>query len=528
MSVFDEIENYLGPYKISIAGILAEDESSTFPTEAQTLIDQLNILENFIPDTFMGKMGSVEDTLQMGRAISRRNLTSAIAIGQTLLGSLPVWIGGNEEQKKDLAKNLRAGWLNCLALTEEEHGSDLSSSEVAVSDTGLIGKKWCINNATRGRQLSVLAKNKNNDLLNVHFLQKDKKYEGDFSNIPKIKTHGIRGADISGIIFKDFKQENSLLGKDGHGLEIVFKTLQISRLLCGSFTLGAVDTVLRRTLEFSETRILYGKSILEIPTVRSKIVDAYKKLLLIEAYALSASRFVTFIPEQMSVYSAISKFLVSEMGDEIIHPCTEILGARYYIRENEIGIVQKMERDHRVVSLFDGSSAVNLSVIMGQLKRLASQDQTGEISPDPSIVFNLKHKAPKFSGDEKLRLTNRGNDYIWKCIFSFTFSGKADFEAELEKLKQEKLKLNSDVLNLSDDQVQSHEMAALARAYSELTMKANYLLFWYFNHSSFAPEMGSETFLGRVLGEEELDLNVPLKQLHDSKLFSHLDQKIND
>src|SRR5690606_4863668 len=106
MSLFEEIENYLGPYKISIAQILNEDEASTFPSEAQTLIEQLNILENFIPPAFMGKMGSIEDTLQMGRAISRRNLTSAIAIGQTLLGSLPVWIAGNDEQKKDLAQNL--------------------------------------------------------------------------------------------------------------------------------------------------------------------------------------------------------------------------------------------------------------------------------------------------------------------------------------------------------------------------------------------------------------------------------------
>lgn len=530
MSTYTQLEKLLGPLKASVPTILDEDESSTFPSEAELLLKEFRVLDYLIPHAQGGKMESLETVLAVGRSISRRNLSAAIAIGQTLLGSLPIWLAGSGDQKSELVAQLKKGKLGCLALTEEEHGSDLSSTEVSNTTEGeLTGKKWCINNATRGEMMSVLSKNVQTGLVNIIFIQKNKPHRGKFANTPKLRTHGIRGADISGIVFENFQQTGSLVGKEGQGLEIVFKTLQISRLLCAAFTLGAVDTVLRRTLEFSEARILYGKSILEIPAIRSKLTEAYKKVLLIESFTLVAGRLVTFLPEQMSVYSAVSKYYVSELGDEVIKSCSEVMGARYYIRENQFGIIQKMERDHRVVSLFDGSSAVNLNVIAGQLKRLAMQEQQEAPELDPALVFDLLRAAPYFSGDEKLKLTNRGNDYIWKCVHQNLNSGTDEFDRLLSELKIQKSELNAEIQNVPTEEVSGPQMTDLARRYCALTLKANYLLFWLFNQKSFELSgLKKEDNLSSVLGSKELDLLLPLQQMQEKKLFSHFSQVIND
>jgi len=486
------------PLKTMTPDILQDDEASAFPREVQGLLDE-GILDGFIPNHLEGNMGSIQDTLHLGRLLSRRSLTTAIALGQTLLGSLPVWLYGNEEQKKSLVAILISGGLNCLALTEEENGSDLALTQVRDIKGVISGKKWCINNATKGKALSVLTKNEN-DVLNVYFVQKNKKYSGSFTNIPKILTLGIRGADISGIEFHQFSQEGSLLGRPGQGLEIILKTMQISRLLCSSFSLGASDTILRRALEFSLERKLYGKEIIHIPAVSSKLLISYEKLLLIEAFSLMCARFVTMCPEVLSLYSAVSKYYVTKLADEIILSCTEVIGGRFYIRDSQYGIAQKIMRDHRVVSLFDGNSDVNIGIIAGQLKRISELS-----SPKENVqeIYQVKNPAPHFTGDEKLRLTTRGRDFIWEA-------------QTYEKLLQDRAELFKKINSIEN--IQSPEMLSCVEKYCELTLKANYELFTHYNKESFDFKIDLEN----------LDLALPLEQLQKKCLFSHFENKIND
>src|SRR5205807_7571523 len=103
-----------------------------------------------------GKLASIEEAAALQRMISRRDLTTAIALGQSFLGSVAVWLAGSTKQRQRLAQILRGGGLTALALTEEEHGSDLLAAEVSAPP--LSGRKWLINNATRAEALTVFAR----------------------------------------------------------------------------------------------------------------------------------------------------------------------------------------------------------------------------------------------------------------------------------------------------------------------------------------------------------------------------------
>src|SRR5205823_2804593 len=136
----------------------------------------------------------------------------------------------------------------------------------------------------------------------------DKARSSGFRHLDKIRTHGIRGADISGIEFDGAPAE--LIGSLGSGAELVLKCLQITRTGCAAFSLGAADTALRLALDFATSRKLYGGTVFDIPHARAVLTNAFLDLLLCDCAALAASRAVQASPEQLPLWSAAVKYLV--------------------------------------------------------------------------------------------------------------------------------------------------------------------------------------------------------------------------
>ncbi|EQC47747.1 acyl-CoA dehydrogenase [Bacteriovorax sp. Seq25_V] len=397
--------------------ILSDDECSKYPSEASKYISN-GVLSYLVPAGYGGSFENIFQTFCMGRALARRNVTTAIAVGQSFLGSLPIWISGNDDLKKRQAAVLLAGGSSCLALTELAHGSDLSSSECEVKDGKLLGTKWCINNATIGKAMTVICKDEN--ALSLVFV--DKSETSHFKNIEKIKTHGIRGADISGIEFDSYPvKDEDYVGSRFKALDTISKTMQISRTLCSSFSLGAADSTFRDTLIFSLDRELYGKKLIEMETVRGLLSKGLARILVCEAMALTATRMSSLKPELMALYSAVVKsFIPTQIGRQI-DECKEILGARYYLRENDFPLFQKNLRDHSVVSLFDGSYGVNLSLLLPVIRKMRIYRTQKIESELASLNVNHSLKNLDFS---KLKIGLRTSEFIIGEFFNFSDGGE--------------------------------------------------------------------------------------------------------
>src|SRR5436309_2431459 len=68
----------------------------------------------------------------------------------------------------------------------------------------------------------------------------------------EVRTHGIRGADISGIGFAAAAvPAGALVGDVGRGLYVVLKSLQLTRTVCTVLSLGAADHALRIAAQFT-------------------------------------------------------------------------------------------------------------------------------------------------------------------------------------------------------------------------------------------------------------------------------------
>lgn len=402
------------------------DEQEIFPEAEVEWLYRWGLQHYYIPTHCGGKFTSFEEFVSFVRVLGRRDLNIAIAF-TTMFWSFLTWMAGTEAQKRLLAQfMIEDHGTMCLAYSERNHGSDLvGGSVVAKKVPGgyrLTGEKWPINRATRSGITYVLARTDEaggNRGLSLFMVDKRRLDPAQYGNNPKIKTHGIRGADMSGIYFEDcFVPDDMLLGPEGHGLELALKGFQITRALCAAFSQGSADTCLRTTLNFALGRQLYGKTVWEMPHPRRTLVNGFLDILTCDCVNIAAARGFHVVPRQFSLWSAVDKYFVPVTLEKMQQDISVVLGARFYMRdEHDHGVFQKMLRDSSIISVFDGSSVVNLHSLILQRRQLAKararrkpKDLEG-LQARLQNTFDLTTELPPFA-PEKLELMSRGADDV--------------------------------------------------------------------------------------------------------------------
>jgi alkylation response protein AidB-like acyl-CoA dehydrogenase len=370
---------------------LAElDRCDGFPAAACSALDNFGLADFYVPREQGGRWDACDQLMHLWRAVARHDLSVVIAHGKTFLGSICGWLAGSAAQRAQLAEAVRAGTPVSWGLTERHHGGDLLAGELsAVKDgTGwrIDGEKWLINNATRGGLIVVLARTgAAGDArgFSLFLVDKARLPEGAWRTLPKVRTLGIRGADISGIAFHDAQvPDDALIGTPGEGIEIVLKALQVTRALCSGLSLGAADHGLWLAASFMAERALYGHRLLDLPLARHRLGEALAMHFAAEVVGQVACRSIDCLREEMSVTSAIAKAFVPSTVERLLGKLADMLGARAYLDDvHADGAFQKLERDHRIVPIFDGSTVVNRQALINQFPLLARASRRGAGEP---------------------------------------------------------------------------------------------------------------------------------------------------
>ncbi|MFD9129391.1 acyl-CoA dehydrogenase family protein, partial [Kitasatospora sp. NPDC059571] len=201
------------------------DHAEEFPADACAALRHWGLADYYVPAEHGGALTSYDQLQQLIRTVARRDLTAAIGHGKTFLGTVCVWVGADPALARRVGALVRGGELVSLGLTERTHGSDLMAGEVAADRDGdgyrLTGEKWLINNATRGRLLCLLARTAPEGGprgFTVLLVDKEHLPGAAYRCLPKVRTHGIRGADISGIAYRDAPVgADAVVGAEGGG-----------------------------------------------------------------------------------------------------------------------------------------------------------------------------------------------------------------------------------------------------------------------------------------------------------------------
>ncbi|MEO3922635.1 acyl-CoA dehydrogenase family protein [Micromonosporaceae bacterium B7E4] len=401
----------------SFARLVALDAREEFPAEICAELDRLGLPRFYVPAEFGGELRSYEELLHAVRILARRDLTVAIGHGKTYLGAVSAWVGATPEQARRVGAEVLAGSVISLALTEREHGSDLLAGEVSAVPTGagyrVDGEKWLINNASRGDLVCVLARTEpagGTRGFSLLMVDKRRLAPGTFRCLPKERTHGVRGADISGIAFAGAEvPAEALVGTAGAGPEIVLKSVQLTRTMCAAMSLGLADQALRLVLDFATGHRLYDRPLVDLPHANRTLTEAYVDLLIGEATSVLTARGIHATPGELSVTSAVAKYLVPTMMDRTIPRLGQVLGARALLTEDHAdGLFQKIERDHRIVGIFDGNTLVNLNTLVNQFPGLVRGYRRGVVDPGLADTVELARPLPDFDRSRLALLSRTG------------------------------------------------------------------------------------------------------------------------
>jgi alkylation response protein AidB-like acyl-CoA dehydrogenase len=357
-------------------GLLAgHDRAGTLPREACRLLYDAGLHLACVPVRHGGRLTDFFGLIQGIRLVARRDLSVAVAHGQLMLGTAPVWVAGDDEQAAALAAEIAAGAVISFGLTEREHGSDvLANSTHAVRTPAgwrLTGEKWPVNYGTHGDLICVFARTEEGTpgsrAYSLFLVDKRTLPPSQLRFLPKTPTYGLRGADISGVVFTGAEiPARALVGRRGDGVGIALRSLQLTRVGCAGLSLGAADHAVALALSAAAGWTRYQRVLLG---------RAVAGLLAAEAAAAVAARSLHCAPGEMSVISAVVKSFVPAVAGEVIALAGELLGAGAF--RDAHGEYAKLERDHRIVEIFDGSTYVNRNLLINHFPVLARSWQRG-------------------------------------------------------------------------------------------------------------------------------------------------------
>ncbi|WP_129293730.1 acyl-CoA dehydrogenase family protein [Streptomyces lydicus] len=406
-----------GPFDPAV--LSAHDEAETFPAEACAALDAWGLPAYYVPARHGGRQDRLDEFLALLRTVAAQDLTVAVAHGKTFLGGVCTWLAGDAGPADLLARQVLAGEPVAWGLTEPDGGSDLLAGSLTATRHGsgwqLSGRKWPVNNATRGHLLCVLARTDpagGPRGFTVFLIDKRATAVDTVRPLPKMPTHGVRGADISGVEFRQTRvPAHALVGTVGGGLELVLKALQLTRIVCVSLSLGAGDHALGLLRRFLHERRLYGRQLASLPHVRTTAGRAAAHQFLAEAVAHTAARAAHQVPEELSVISAVAKAFVPSLIQSQLRLIGDLLGTRGFLTGVEgYGAFAKLERDHQVVPIFDGSTWVNRAALAGVLpllrpgRRAAASEAASPVHwlreehhPAPLDMRRLRLMAPRDS-----------------------------------------------------------------------------------------------------------------------------------
>lgn len=359
---------------------VADDRASHFPRASLERLHASGYSAYQVPAPFGGRLTSLQELVDLGRVVAGRDPTVAVIANSAVASAMPVWLAGTPRQRTDVARAVLDGQRVALALTEWAHGADLVASEVTGyrTDSGFLvnGTKWLINNVRLARYLCLLVREPGRQgLRSLTVLLVDLRAlpASSYELLPRIATHGIRGADIAGIRFCNAPvPASSCIGTPGRGLELTARSLIVTRTLVPGLSLGALDTGLRCTLDFVRERRLYGGLATGIPYVQDELAAAYLDLTVAGVVARACVRVLDALPSLAPVSCAVAKYLVPHLVEARMRKLATVLGARWFLREDHwFGIFEKLVRDARLFGLFDGSEPVVLSALAAQLPCLA-------------------------------------------------------------------------------------------------------------------------------------------------------------
>ncbi|KIH69472.1 putative acyl-CoA dehydrogenase [Ancylostoma duodenale] len=370
------------------------DESGEFPWDLVRKAHSLGLMNPQIPEKYGGPGMSTLDTTLIVEALSYGCTGIQLAIMGPSLAIAPVYIAGNEEQKKK--------YLGCLAsepliasycVTEPGAGSDVSGVKTKAEQKGdeyiLNGQKAWITGGGHAKWCGLLDARDNHCLRFFVLARSDPDpktpagkaftafvVDGDTPGIvrgKKEKNMGQRCADTRTITFEDVRVPRSnVLGSPGSGFKVAMSAFDMTRPGVAAGAVGLAWRALDESAKYALERKTFGTEIANHQAIQFMLADM--------AMNLELSRLATYKSAwdvdrkvRSSYYASIAKCFAADTANQAAANAVQIFGGNGFNSEYP---VEKLMRDAKIYQIYEGTSQIQRIVIARMLLGHLHQNQT--------------------------------------------------------------------------------------------------------------------------------------------------------
>lgn len=346
------------------------EESGVFPKDILDKMAKAGFFGIKIPKE-MG--GSGADTLSYVIVMEEIAKVSAVASlyvsSPNSLSGGPLLLEGTDEQKEKYLKPILSGEkILCFGLTEPGAGSDAGSMVTTAVKDGdyyvLNGRKTFITMAPLSDYAIIYAKTdmaKKSKGITAFIV--DMKLEGVSCGKSENKM-GLKGCATSDIILENVRvHKDDVLGGINTGFINAMKTLDVGRIGVAAQSIGVASGCLEEAIAYAKVRKQFGKKLADFQAISFMLSDMATKLEAAKLLVYKAA-YLKDTNQDATKAASMAKYFASETCNEIAAKALQIHGGYGFIKEYKI---ERMYRDCRVFTIYEGTSQVQQMVIAGQL-----------------------------------------------------------------------------------------------------------------------------------------------------------------
>ncbi|MFW6129335.1 MAG: acyl-CoA dehydrogenase family protein [Candidatus Aminicenantaceae bacterium] len=359
-------ENEIKPIRQKI------DEKEEFSYEITQKMADMGFFGVLIPPEYGGMGMDYLSYIIIVEELSRVDgCQGATLAAANSLGSSPIYLYGNEEQKKEFLPDLVAGKLWGFGLTEPDAGSDAGGTKTKAVKKG---DEWVINGS------KIFITNASSDVTIGSTIQAvtGEKEEGKKEytcflvrqDTPGYKTKVMhkkvtwRSSNTSEIYLDDVTvPDKDMLGKRGEGFHMMLETLDSGRLSIAAMGVGGAQGAFEAALNYAKERKQFGRPIGKFQVNAFKLADMATQIeaarnLLYKACWLKDKG------KPFGMEAAMSKLYSSEVMKMVADHAVQIYGGYGLMEEYPVA---KFYRDQRLLEIGEGTSEMQRLVISRKL-----------------------------------------------------------------------------------------------------------------------------------------------------------------
>lgn len=348
------------------------DEEGKFPHDIVKILADSDLCGVYIPEEYGGLGGGILEMALVVEELSRACGGISLAFAGTGLGTFPIILFGNEEQKRKYLPDIAAGKkLAAFGLTEANAGSDAAGIQTTAVPDGdeyvLNGtKQWITNGGEADVYTVVACTNRSKGARGFSAFIVEKGTPG-FSFGKKENKMGIRASCTRELVFENCRiPKGNLLAREGMGFIVAMKTLDRTRPGVASQALGIAQGAFEDAVKYSKQRVQFDQPISAFQAVQHILADMAIQIEAARALVYQTCRYIDSGARDFSKESAMCKVFASDTAMKVTVDAVQVLGGYGYMKEYP---VEKRMRDAKITQIYEGTNQIQRNVIaLGLIK----------------------------------------------------------------------------------------------------------------------------------------------------------------